>query len=644
MPDSTFSNRCFSIAALALLCVTLTGCPSTGSTRPESSNIATAVRYTKQGRHEEAAPLYEQAARTVRGPERDALLLDASRAWLEAGQIARALNTLDQLTGPLPSDDRAVNLLIGYRYLRDGDAQKSLDHLAGLRSALPSRYLGLWYELRGRAFFQAGNISKGVGSLVERELWLGNGEDIKRNRELIWRALTALDSNGAEFSNAAGADPITNGWLALAQANARGALDPFGRAGALREWLTEHPNHPGRFIVDDFNKRAPAQYDYPSSVAVLLPLSGRFAGTAAAVRDGFMAAYLGDDARISRPAIRFYDTGTAAAADLANRAVQDGARFVIGPLLKEQVAAVAQLPLDAPVLALNTLPDEAAGKAGLFQFSLAPEHEAAAVARRAVSEGMTRAVALVPNSAWGERLLAAFSDQMLNLGGEVLSYQTYESGDSDFAGPITQLLNLNESRERFRQIAAATGTRFEFEPRRRQDAQFVFVASNARQGRLIRPALLYHYAEDLPVFATAAIFEDDAKTNGRDLDGLVFADMPWVIDPEEATQTVQRAFAKHWPSRVSRRGRLYAMGFDAYRMIPALLEAEPMSEPWTGVTGNLTIAAGNQIQRDLEVAVIRGGAAEPLGRIEELALDEDQLLDLDADRANATERDDNTAP
>ncbi len=106
-----------------------------------------------------------------------------------------------------------------------------------------------------------------------------------------------------------------------------------------------------------------------------------------------------------------------------------------------------------PVLALNTLPDEASGKAGLFQFSLAPEHEAAAVARRAASEGMTRAVALVPNSAWGERLLVAFSDQMQNLGGEVLSYQTYESSDNDFAGPITQLLNLNESRERYRQIA-----------------------------------------------------------------------------------------------------------------------------------------------------------------------------------------------
>ena len=640
MTYSLLCNRCLSVAALALLCVTLAGCPSTGSSRAESSNVTTALRYTKQGRHEEAAALYERAARTLRGAQRDALLLDASRAWLEADQITRALNTLDQVTEPLPTDDKAINLLIGYRYLRDGNPEAALAHLAGLRATLPSRYLGLWYDLRGRAYFQSGDISQGVGALVERELWLGKGDDIRRNRELIWRALTALDAKGADFTPTASASPITKGWLALAQANATGALDPFGRASALREWLDAHPNHPGKFVVDNFNKAAPTQYEYPDTVAVLLPLSGRLAGTAAAVRDGLMAAYLADDSRISRPAIRFYDTGTAAASDLANQAVQDGARFVIGPLLKEQVEAVAQLPLDVPVLALNTLPDDASGKLGLFQFSLAPEHEAAAVARRAASEGMTRAVALVPNNAWGERLLTAFNDQMLNIGGEVLSYQTYETADNDFASPITQLLNLNESRERYRQITAAIGTGFEFEPRRRRDAQFIFVASNARQGRLIRPALLYHYAEDLPVFATSAIFEDDPKANGRDLDGLVFADMPWVIDPQASTQTVQRAYAQHWPSRVSRRGRLYALGYDAYRMIPELLNSDPMTEPWLGVTGRLSLGTGNQIRRELDVAVIRGGMAEPLGRIEELALDENQLMDLDADRASGAERDD----
>jgi hypothetical protein len=586
--------------------------------RSDASVVATATRLAGQGRHGEAAALFERAARSARGEQRDALLLDASRAWLEAGQITRALAALDQVGGELPANDNSIKLLTGYRLLRDGDAAASLAYLDNLRATLPPRYLGLWYELRGRAFFRSGDTAEGIRSLVERELWLVRGDDIRANRELLWRTLSSLARSDEPLEAPADADAITAGWLALANANATGALDPYGRASALRAWLAEHPNHPGRFVVDEFNASAPAQLAYPDAIAVLLPLTGRFAGTATAIRDGFMAAYLADRARINRPIVRFYDTGNDNAATVLQRALADGARFVIGPLLKEQVEAVAAMPVGTPMLVLNALPEEAAGQSTLFQFSLAPEHEAVAVARRAFDEGMTRAVALVPNSDWGERLLVAFSEELNALGGKVLSYQTYEAGDSDFAAPITQLLSLDQSRERYRQIVTALGKDVEFEPRRRRDAQFVFVASDARQGRLIRPAFLYHFAEDLPVFATAAIYEDDADANGRDLDGLVFADMPWVLQPDDAAMQVQSAFARHWPSRVSRRARLYGLGYDAYRVIPQLLQSEPLSTPWAGVTGRLFMSERGQIGRQLDVAVIRGGRAQILGPVYEL--------------------------
>ncbi|MFK7885641.1 MAG: penicillin-binding protein activator [Gammaproteobacteria bacterium] len=624
----SFLARALMIATLA---IALAGC-QTGLTRPDDSGISRAQRYVKQGRHSEAGEVYQRLANAQRGAARDALLLDAARAWLEAGQMTRALAAVDSVTGELPANDSAIAMIGGYRFLRDGEPQRSIDYLSRLRTDLPARYLGLWYELRGRAFFQMGDSARGVSALVERELWLGNGEEIRGNRELIWRALTALIDNGERFDGVTAPDAVSQGWLALANAQATGALNAFGRSSALREWLEANPNHPGRFVVEQDDQSLAGSFDYPDTIAVLLPLSGRFAGTAAAVRDGLMAAYLNDGERLSRPALRFYDTGSEDAGQLAQRAQQDGARFIIGPLLKNQVEAVASIAQSTPVLALNTLPDDVPASTALFQFSLAPEHEAQAVARRAVSEGMTRAVALVPNSAWGERLLNAFSTELASLGGDVLSYQTYESGDSDFAGPITTLLNLNESRARMRQVAAATGDKYEFEPRRRRDAQFVFVATNARQGRLIRPAFLYHFAEDMPIFATATAYEDDAQANGRDLDGLVFADMPWVIAPDQNLSDVQRAFARHWPSRVSRRSRLYAMGYDAYRMIPELLNAQPLIDPWPGATGNLSLGQSGQVRRQLDVAVIRGGRAEMLGRIDEVILDEDALLELEQER------------
>lgn len=620
------------VLSIAVLACTLAAC-QTGLTRPDDAGFSRAQRYSTQGRHGEAAEIYQRLANSERGESRDALLLDAARAWLEAGQMTRALAALDSVTGPLPANDNAIAMIGGYRFLRDGQPEQSIAYLRNLRPDLPARYLGLWHELQGRAYFQLGDSAKGVAALVERELWLGQGEEIRANRELIWRALTALINKGERFEDVPAADAVTSGWLQLANAQATGALNAFGRSSALREWLEANPNHPGRFVVEQDKPTLAGSFDYPDTIAVLLPLSGRFAGTAAAVRDGLMAAYLNDTDRLNRPALRFYDTGSEDAGQVAQRAEQDGARFIIGPLLKEQVAAVAGIAQTTPILALNTLPEDTLPQPGaLFQFALAPEHEAQAVARRAISEGMTRAVALVPNSAWGERLLNAFTGELMSLGGEVLSYQTYESGDSDFAGPITTLLNLNESRARMRQVAAATGDKYEFEPRRRRDAQFVFIASNARQGRLIRPAFLYHFAEDMPIFATAAVYENDSDANGRDLDGLVFADMPWVISPDEDSSDVQRAFSRHWPSRVNRRSRLYAMGYDAYRVIPELVSEQPLVDPWPGATGDLTLGESGQMRRNLNVAVIRGGSAQMLGRIDEVILDEDALLELEEER------------
>ncbi|MEO1574112.1 MAG: penicillin-binding protein activator, partial [Pseudomonadota bacterium] len=144
---------------------------------------------------------------------------------------------------------------------------------------------------------------------------------------------------------------------------------------------------------------------------------------------------------------------------------------------------------------------------------------------------------------------------------------------------------------------------------------FVFVATDARQGRLIRPAFLYHFAEDLPIYATSAAYEADQDANGRDMDGLMFADMPWVIADDADARAIRRAFERHWPSRVLRRSRLYAMGYDAYRLIPQLVARDTWEAPWPGVTGRLTLGAGGRIERDLDIAQIRGGAAVRLDPI-----------------------------
>ena len=118
--------------------------------------------------------------------------------------------------------------------------------------------------------------------------------------------------------------------------------------------------------------------------------------------------------------------------------------------------------------------------------------------------------------------------------------------------------------------------------------------------------------------------------NGRDLDGVIFADMPWIVAPDENVQRAQIAFSRYWPNRVSRRGRLYAFGYDAYRLIPQLMTSEtPLELPWPGTTGTLSMGPGGRIERAQEVAEVRDGLAiqlPPVRELEPFAPEPDTLI------------------
>ena len=52
---------------------------------------------------------------------------------------------------------------------------------------------------------------------------------------------------------------------------------------------------------------------------------------------------------------------------------------------------------------------------------------------------------------------------------------------------------------------------------------------------------------------------------------MIFPDMPWMIgDRSGLRAATQRSSQRIWPARANRRGRLYAFGSDAYRLIPTL--------------------------------------------------------------------------
>ena len=341
-------------------------------------------------------------------------------------------------------------------------------------------------------------------------------------------------------------------------------------------------------------------------IALLLPITGRAAGAALSVREGFMTAFY-QTAVSERPRVRIYDTGTQSVPDALTQASQRGADFIVGPLTREEVIAAADFTAPhAPVLALNFLPGERAAPAQFYQYALSPEDEARLAARRILEDHHRRGVALVPAGDWGERVLGAFKQELQAGGGDLIGAGVIDASRTDFSGAITDLLHISDSQARLKRLESSLGTKLQFEPRRRGDIEFIFAAAPAPVERLLRPQLRFHYAGDIPTYATSDAFEPDVRAN-QDLDGLMFPDMPWMLGGDLA-DAVHAATRDAWPSGGPYRGRLFAFGFDAFRLAQALRHrGAGAAVSVDGLTGHLSLDAERRVRRDMAWAQLHNG-------------------------------------
>jgi hypothetical protein len=103
-------------------------------------------------------------------------------------------------------------------------------------------------------------------------------------------------------------------------------------------------------------------------------------------------------------------------------------------------------------------------------------------------------------------------------------------------------------------------------------------------GRQIIPTLAFHYAADLPVYASHHIYQGPTETSrDRDLEKVVFTELPWLIEQPD----IQQKISQKWPDR-DRYTRLFAIGVDAYRLFPRLEQLQAFSNSRVhGVTGLL---------------------------------------------------------
>jgi len=570
------------------------------------------------GDHVAASRTYLDLAVNARGSQRQRYLVFAAGELYLANDLEGAERILQQAGENISAENIEVwaEVEAEIRLARNEPAAalRALNRVSSTnRQSAASRIL----LLRSEALFQLGRTEGAVATLLMRESVLTQNKELADNRRLIWSGMQNTGVAIPANPQASNGDPVLTGWLQVGHISftQRGSLS--GLYNALNNWRTSNPNHPASILLQqEVLPNLSALSSYPQQIALLLPLSGKQKPYGEAIRDGFLAAHyeLGSDTQ--RPDVRFYDTAGGKAGDDFRRATLDGATFIVGPLLKTEVGEIAPLVTDVTTLALNSLPEQSTSSPYLFQFALAPEDEARAAAIRATEEGLVNALALVEDSEWGRRVLNAFGRELEARGGKLLSASGYVNTATDFSNAIKRILLLDESYARRDRLAANLGKKLEFEPRRRQDADFIFLASKAKAAKQIKPQLKFHYAGDIPTYATADIYQPGSKDNS-DLNGLYFPDMPWLLEPTQAVTDHQATLARHWGTRSVKLARFYAMGYDCYRLT-ALLHGRTGRKPlkMSGMTGRLWSDADGVIHRDLKWARIERGSVRTLPDIQ----------------------------
>lgn len=596
--------------ALLLICMALLAGCETARVAPALPAVSpdAAEKAERDGEYLLAAREYSRLAEAAIAPQKQDFELRAVDALLKAGQLREARTRIEPINvAALDASFGARKRILQARILTtQGSHEKAirqLDDASRLRNLSPA-LLAEINGVRAQTELALDNPVGAVRNLIAREQYIVGKDAVAENQQQLWKILVSMPRARLATELNMARDRVLSGWIELGLIAVDNAGQPLRMNAFVEQWKKSHPHHPaGETILGALVSQTP-MIGRVDRIALLLPLSSSYALAAQAVRDGFMAMDAANPDP-DKPKISVYDTGPDAARilNIYEQAVNDGAQFIVGPLGREAAENVMrQASIKVPTMLLNHSDDEAGSTSKyLFQFGLSPEQEARQAAERAYLDGHRQAAVLYPRTPWGDRMMKAWSEHWQRLGGVVVAGQAYSEADVDFSEPIKNLLNITQSEMRREMIEKTIGQKLRFDPRARQDIDLIFLAADAKHGRLIKPQLNFYHAARVPVYSTSHIFTGTGDAiRDIDLDGILFGDMPWMLVGDGKIQELRQALQRDWPYAHSDLDRLYALGMDSYAVIPHLNRISMDSGArFNGVTSGLSVDHNGRLQRQL---------------------------------------------
>ena len=171
-------------------------------------------------------------------------------------------------------------------------------------------------------------------------------------------------------------------------------------------------------------------------VALLVPLTGENAAVGQSISNATTMALLDTGAENLR--ITTYDTNAGAAAAAA-RAVADGNKLILGPLMGENVGPVLgqARPANVPLISFSN--DAAVARPDVFVAGHIPGQSIARTVNFAVDQGARRFAALIPEGVYGDTVLAALQSAAQARGAQFTGFERFARGNRSIVSAAARL-------------------------------------------------------------------------------------------------------------------------------------------------------------------------------------------------------------
>ena len=176
-------------------------------------------------------------------------------------------------------------------------------------------------------------------------------------------------------------------------------------------------------------------------IALLVPLTGKNSAVGQSIANASTMALLDTNAANLR--VTTYDTSKGVA-DAATRAVRDGNKLILGPLLSENISVVEASARAAKVPLISFSNDETAASREVFVMGNLPSQSVTRTVNYARSRGITDFGALVPRGEYGQRASDALMASTRAGGARVLAMEAYDRSTASMTAAARRLAQKSD--------------------------------------------------------------------------------------------------------------------------------------------------------------------------------------------------------